>query len=182
MRIAIAGKKCSGKSTLADYLSNELGYKRMAFADKLKEQTSLLIRFLISKGWVPPHGYDFTIKDRAMLQFVGTDLFRTVDDEIWVKHLMNAVQGDDIVVDDLRFDNELAACKSNNFITIMVECEEGVRQDREKRLYGKVEGNDHISENGITIACDYIINGTQSKEDMIDELKAIVACNIAFPS
>lgn len=52
---------------------------------------------------------DETGKCRQLLQFVGTDLFRAVDDHFWIRamtHDLLLIPGRDVVIPDVRFPNE----------------------------------------------------------------------------
>lgn len=49
MRIAIAGKMASGKTTLAKYIESKYGCTRMAIADKLKEIATLHAEEMLNK-------------------------------------------------------------------------------------------------------------------------------------
>jgi hypothetical protein len=117
---------CSGKTWAAEYLRDNYGYKKVAFADKLKAIAYDL--------------YGVTGKDgpnRELLQNLGTDL-RKYDPELWIKHALYNVQRYEpqpIVIDDLRYENESALLKKNGFFLIGIQCDEVVRQSRIQRLY-----------------------------------------------
>ena len=59
MIISLSGRKGSGKSTLANLLTNH-GYKKVSFADKLKELTAELY------GWELTSLYDATAKEEIL--------------------------------------------------------------------------------------------------------------------
>lgn len=69
--IALSGWRGSGKDTIADYLANNYGYKRIAFADKLKDMTA-------QQYDVPRNYFDnIDYKEKALEQYpiVPKDLF-----------------------------------------------------------------------------------------------------------
>ena len=115
--IALSGKMHSGKSYIADRLVREHGYRRMGFAEPLKDD----IRHMAFKaenvrdkpGWM-----------RTLMQAYG-QARRAEDPDYWVKRLimrLDAAYVTDrgtlfsyvptlIVIDDLRFPNEAQALK-----------------------------------------------------------------------
>jgi hypothetical protein len=82
-------------------------------------------------------------KPRELLQFVGTELVRSmIDKDAWVKlflrttrKLNDACIG--VVCNDMRFQNEYTACGEDNFVLIRLEISNKVRNERYKRLYCK---------------------------------------------
>jgi hypothetical protein len=125
--IGIAGLKTSGKSTCANYLV-EKGYLEKSFADPLKKACIEL--FLLSDSQVygtitqkeTPDQRWYNCTPRQMLQFVGTDLLRDNLDKImpglgkdifthhfgiWYKDLMDKNPDAQVVISDVRFQNEV---------------------------------------------------------------------------
>jgi len=122
MRIlGITGYKQSGKSTLARQAKVEFGFKRMGFAFPLKE---LIGNLWPDFTWENMHGNAkeevlevYGKSFREVAQVVGTDLLRTYDPDVWVRATRKAIvlygfqmgpSARDIVIDDIRFDNEAA--------------------------------------------------------------------------
>ena len=127
--IGIMGLKSSGKNTVAKMLPVE--WKRMAFADTLKDITAILFgwdrdliegdseysrkwREEVNEYWAKELGNkNFT--PRMALQVLGTDVFRNnFDRDIWVKVLKRKIinSNSDVVVTDVRFPNEANMIKS----------------------------------------------------------------------
>ena len=127
--IGIMGLKGHGKDTVAKMLPVE--WKRMAFADTLKDITSILFgwdrdliegdseysrkwREEVNEYWAKELGNkNFT--PRMALQVLGTDVFRNnFDRDIWVKVLKRKIinSNSDVVVTDVRFPNEANMIKS----------------------------------------------------------------------
>lgn len=118
--IGIHGPKGSGKSTAAQHLVDEFGWRRMAFADPVKELAYNIapkpVRQLVDlAGWdrLKRHG-----PFRRYLQRVGTEGVRDVlGDHVWVGNFMDRadhalLNGTNVVVDDVRFANEAAAIRN----------------------------------------------------------------------
>jgi len=84
-RIAISGKICSGKTTVAEMLKNELGYTRMFFANELKvlcTDISNYNKFMVSMTSIPPVGNGASI----MMDKIIEDIHRiTTGDEEFYK-------------------------------------------------------------------------------------------------
>ena len=76
---------------------------------------------------------------RQVLQYVGTEVFRRMHNNVWIDATMNKIQVEDpeiAVIADCRFDNEAAAVKENGGILV--------------KLTRNVEKDGHSSENGFT--------------------------------
>ena len=135
MIIGLSGYARSGKDEAASVLINEFGFRRVAFADKLREVlyqlnpqvaiepgvtvpaatllgASRRVRDVIDEfGW---DGYKETIYGaelRTLLQRLGTEAGRqTLWDSIWVDAAFaDTKEGENIVVTDCRFPNEATA-------------------------------------------------------------------------
>lgn len=128
--IGLSGYARSGKDEAAKVLVNEFGFRRIAFADKLREvlyQLNPLIAWtgtppsklwyvqdvIDTYGWDGYKNTDFGLEIRRLLQRLGTEAGReTLWDSIWVDAAFaGAQEGDKIVVTDVRFPNEAQAIK-----------------------------------------------------------------------
>ncbi|MFA5379213.1 MAG: hypothetical protein WC455_25885 [Dehalococcoidia bacterium] len=141
--IAFSGKAGSGKTTMCNMLQQWLeanGHKtaRLSFADAIYNHLFSLYRYYWmglsdfdknnSKGWFQTHkdrvipSCNITI--REWLQWYGTDLWRGIDSDIWVKvyesKALGLIQNQYIVLtDDVRFENEVHAIQVMNGNTLM---------------------------------------------------------------
>ena len=112
MKIAISGKMCSGKSTLADMLINffqesyNINCIKYSFANGIYE--------------IAKNVFYMKNKDRHLLQQIGEKM-REIDKDIWIKKTINDIYKNNdnhVIIDDLRFINELEYVKKHNFFTI----------------------------------------------------------------
>lgn len=117
------------------------------------------------------------IKDRKLLQYIGTNWGRTIDEDLWVNiwrietrsHLNKQGLNTRMVVvcDDCRFANEAKQIIELGGQIIDVECDREVRQSR-----GQLINESHASENGIPY--EYItgkISNNGTKSDLRDAIK-----------
>jgi hypothetical protein len=140
-RIAFFGPMCSGKTWAAEYLRDNYGYKKVAFAEKLKGLAYDLYGISGKSG-----------PNREILQHLGTDL-RKYDPDIWIKHALYRAQqfeSESLVIDDLRYPNEAIVLKKNGFALVGILCDEEKRQERIRTLYPdySLSVHNHPSETG----------------------------------
>ena len=129
MIIGFVGFIGSGKDTAADYLVNFHGFRRDSFANTLKDAVAAVFgwdRVLLEgrtkearewreqrdEWWSERLGKDIT--PRHILQYWGTEVCRQgFHDDIWIASLENKMRktGDNIVISDVRFPNEIKAIK-----------------------------------------------------------------------
>lgn len=133
--IVISGKQGSGKSTLASCLEfrSNIPFYKMRFAEPLyqmhNEVRSILKRYGYEK-------YDYEKKDGPLLQLLGTEWGRKLNENIWVELLTNELKklsnnDVNVSVEDCRFENEFDALKKfPNVYTIRLECPTEVRKSR----------------------------------------------------
>jgi hypothetical protein len=139
MIVGVAGFIGSGKDTIADYLITFKGFKRMSYAEPLKDAVSAIFgwdRELLegttkySREWrdqVDPWWAERLdlkhLTPRWVLQQWGTEVGRRAfHDDIWIASVENKLRSerDDIVISDCRFPNELKSIKRAGGITIRV--------------------------------------------------------------
>lgn len=126
MLIGITGLAGSGKDTVADYLAEKYGMRRLAFADPLREMVSDIDPIVGVLGGevvrytdvVERLGYRMT-KDtfpevRRFFDALATGTIRNkVDKDFFVEETMRRVRvGGSAVISDVRFANEKRAIKS----------------------------------------------------------------------
>ena len=124
----------SGKTTIANFLVEEHNYHRIPFAEPLKlMMRTLLQHFGYSELFVDKLLNDPVLKEqilpelgvtpRSMMQTLGTEWGRNlVHPEIWLLAWKNSVEElniyGNVVVDDIRFPNELVIVKCHPSSTL----------------------------------------------------------------
>ena len=118
----------SGKTTAAQHLIHDHGFVKIAFADPLKKMTIALLQCagmdeeeITARVYGARKEETIPLLDRSsryLQQVIGTEFGRElVHPDIWIKIAMAAVDqwhelGFNVVVDDMRFANELEAVRA----------------------------------------------------------------------
>jgi len=143
--VGICGYAGSGKSTLAEQLAIRYGYVRTSFATPLKEMLYTLCPRTDMDRKDVPTSYLCGKTPREALQFLGTEWGRyMIGEDLWVdqwQHRIGHQRSDGawewgyhkVVVDDVRFPNELNRIHSLGGSIVLVE--------------GTNRKSDHSSEN-----------------------------------
>lgn len=138
--IGFIGSMGSGKDTAADYFVNHHGYRRDSFANTLKDLVSSVFgwdrillegrtaesrkwREQIDPWWAERLGMPH-LTPRWVLQYWGTEVCRYgFHDDIWIASLENKMRqiGDNIVISDVRFPNEIASIRKNGGIVLRIK-------------------------------------------------------------
>ena len=136
MIIGLVGFIGSGKGTVGDILEQK-GFIKDSFAKPLKDACAVMFgwsRELLEGDtemsrkwreepdsyWSEKFGREFT--PREALQKMGTEAGRDVfHKDIWVISLLNRAKGKDVVVTDVRFQNEIEYIQGNGGIVIRVK-------------------------------------------------------------
>jgi len=171
MLIGLTGYAGVGKDTVANILRARHGYKRYAFADKLKSFVYELNPLIIAKDpddilvhlrdAVDEYGWDFVKRAyplaRHYLQKTGVWFRENVDKNYWVNVVAERWYADgcpNAVFTDVRFPNEVAWIRSAGGVVIRVH-RPGV---------GPV--NDHESERADELGSDWELNNDGTTEDL----------------
>lgn len=107
--ILLAGRPGSGKDTVGNYLVQNYGYERIAFADILKEEVSetygIPLHYFhdreIKDSFIP-----YTVKTYRQLLIEYADERRAEDPNYFVKRAVPKIKRDKTVITDCRFYNE----------------------------------------------------------------------------
>jgi hypothetical protein len=149
--IAVCGPIGSGKDTVARHLASEYDFEPISFAEPLKQIArdvyGLEYRHVFGSqkdksepldGVRAADGSKRT--PRQILEWLGTEGFRTIDPDTWVKLGMRRVEtfmseGTSVVITDTRFTNEFEAVKQR-----------GGAIWRIRKLGGRQESTGHASD------------------------------------
>src|SRR5690606_17677209 len=137
MRIAFAGPRATGKTTLAHYLEEHYGFACMSLATPIKriiaeapqdshERHQFLLRWgrELFPGSIVLQACFATEAARALAaerdprrraQLLGTEVGRALDDWVWIRYLLEHLPDGHVVVDDVRFRNECEALRRAGF-------------------------------------------------------------------
>jgi hypothetical protein len=184
MIIAISGKKGSGKSTCSELFLQE-GFYLDSFANTVKDVASLIFNFPrerlegISESdrtWRETPDKDFSallgrsFRPRDALTLIGTEFGRDlIHPNIWIKTLIDRYkirQNANLVITDLRFENEFVEIKKLNAITIRIN-------------RNNIPKSEHISETALDQKdsegeFDYYIQNDGSIEELKEKIKDII--------
>ena len=190
MLIGIVGLIGSGKDTVAEHLVTQHGYTRDSFAKSLKDAVSAMFNWdremlegntESSRHWREQpdtfwsEKFGKPVTPRWVLQHFGTEVMRgNMYDAIWVDSCIGRYKGQNTVISDTRFPNEVKKIREHGGIIILVK-----RGDDPEWFTNYVEGN--IEPTGIHSSeyawakeeFDYVIENNGTKEQLsakIDEL------------
>jgi hypothetical protein len=168
----IHGKAGSGKDTLCQILQALHPFSRMAFADPLKAACGPLFNLptelLLQDDFKQYHHQFWGMTIREIYQKLGTEAMRsTFGDDFWIRRweLEYLAFDGDVIVTDVRFENEAAHIRMMGGLVIHVE--------RPSRQALDAKAETHASEAGIEkMPGDYVIQNNGTLED----LKKAAAC------
>jgi len=158
MKIAIVGKMCSGKSTIAkqiQLLDNR--YQIFSFGQKVKDIAIDL--------------FNMKKKDRNLLINIGMKL-REINPDVWVDYIIKKTKNEKFcIIDDVRFQNEYDALILNGFIIIQLDIFKDDQIKRIKKCYPEnyqdhIQNIDNISEK---LNINYKINPILKFNTIYDE-------------
>ena len=154
-KVLINGRGGSGKDAFADYLVDNYGFKKIAFADGIYD--------------IAHRYFGMEIKDRWILQEIGEKM-REIDPLVWVKYAFkDAEQYDKVVISDCRRANEYAFGVKNDFLPIHIEADLDTRIKRlEERdgFYPDLELLENESETGADGLPFVDVDNSGSLEDL----------------
>jgi len=168
MIIGLSGYARSGKDTVAELLVLNYGFKRMAFADGIRQALLALNPILhdghrlneivTMYGWEVAKGKD---EVRRLLQVMGTEVGRKlINEDVWVWRLFNQISTDErIVIPDVRFPNEAK----------MIEQQGGDVWRINRHNHGAV--NNHVSERAMdNHMFKHVLYNDGTLDDLADEV------------
>jgi hypothetical protein len=164
MIIGLSGYAQSGKDSTAELLCLNYGYRRIAFADAMREVLLTLnpklgnITYL--SDLVDDYGWDVAKKNfevRRLLQVIGTEVGRSMFGEnFWIDLALSGIKSEDkVVISDVRFPNEADAIKKLGGIVWRIN----------RRNHSAVNG--HASEHAMD---NYMFNHVIYNDGTLDDL------------
>ncbi len=121
---SLCGRMRSGKDSIADYLIKEFGYKKLSFAQALKEEVSKAVGCTVEEMNEEP----LRSQIRPVLQVWGTEFRRNQNPDYWVAKLRDKITDSlevtPYVVTDVRFLNEIEMLRSYEFVIVHVDMDE----------------------------------------------------------
>lgn len=141
MLVGISGFIGCGKSTVADQLTDQFGFRKDSFATSLKDAVALMFdwprnmiegdtkqsrewREEVDEWWANKLGIP-NFSPRLALQLIGTDSLRNHFNEgIWFMTLENRIRKNPdqhVVISDVRFPNEIEFIKNQGGIMVRVD-------------------------------------------------------------
>lgn len=182
--IVISGKARVGKDTLGEYMKKHFkdNYFPMAYATELKRRCMRDYDLTWDQVYgdlkeVPDERYRrLTDKDelvfwtpREILQHMGTEAYRAVDNNFWIKQLFRYINRNNlknVIVTDGRFPDEIKAITSRGGYHIRVE------RDHEIEVHGKA----HASETSLDSfnKADFVVENNGTLDDLEEVAKSII--------
>lgn len=171
--IGLSGYAQSGKSTVAEYFCLN-GYKRFRFAEGLKNMLKVI--------GVTDNQIDGSEKEvplsllcgktpRQALQYLGTEYGRNlIGEDFWVNILENRVKEylkkcdlNKVVIDDIRFPNELDRIVSMGGFIIRIERDSSVPVNR------------HVSETSLdSVVWDNVLSNNGTKDELYSKVDEMI--------
>jgi len=174
--IVISGKARAGKDTFADILKNTFDekYVTLAYAGELKRKCmedfdmsydqfsdERYTKFSDSENivyWTP----------REIMQFIGTNCYRAIDNNFWVKSLFKYIDKNNlknVIITDARFPNEIFAPILRGGYHIRIN----------KDYKNNINGENHVSETALDDfnQIDFTVNNNGSIADLYLEAEKI---------
>jgi len=171
MRIAFAGPRGTGKTTLAQYLADYHGFTRMSLAVPIKriiaecpadsyERHQCLLRWgqelfpgrmiLAARFATEAARVLAAVRDPGRrAQLIGTDVGRALDQEVWIRYLLTHLPDGPVAVDDVRFRNECEALRQAGFVLIRLHAPAPVLAERIRRRGNDRRDPNHESERSL---------------------------------
>lgn len=168
MRVLLVGKAGAGKDTIANYLIRRYGFRRYAFADKIKQ--------IAMELW--PEEFR-SRKPRWLLQQVGSKM-REIDPLVWVHYVFRQIEKERperAVITDGRLEEEYHLCRSAGFTVVEVRCPDAVRLRRLCARDGAATTCGEATHDTERWSCpqpDFILNNSGSLNELYSQVDRLV--------
>ncbi|EKW1656965.1 TPA: adenylate kinase [Klebsiella oxytoca] len=180
MKIAFMGISGSGKDFLANYLISNYGFIRLSFSDQLKKLANYIYPWM-EKDYPPenkmlplnitlPTGDFISHSPRDI--WLSLDSLREIEEKIFIRMLSeelkilekNGGMNKNIIITDIRSNEEFAWCKNNQFTIVHIE--------RENNNYKKYEIDKYVTENKTKSEYHFVnnLNGIDSFKHFFEKV------------
>lgn len=173
MKIAIVGKMCSGKSTIANTIKIlNPTYDIFSFGNNVKKIAYEL--------------FDMDHKDRTLLINIAKNM-KSIDQDVWIKSLVKKIKTNNCIIDDVRHQNEIDYLIEHDWFIIHLLVDKDTQINRIKKTY-PTNYQDHLNNIGdISENCDKLnyppgypnlyINTTESQMKIKHDLYSLLVKN-----
>jgi len=169
MKIGLLGKMASGKTTTANLFKQYFPQLHsLSFADPVRH--------------IAVDIFGVTGKNRELLQNIGSKM-REIDPDVWVNYaIRRANLHPDVIIDDVRYINEILALKSEGFTIIYLEVSPEAQRQRILANYWDdatqhLDRLDHESEQADSLA--YLADQT-IRADTLEQLTKQIRILIGY--
>ncbi len=168
LKIAVMGQMRAGKDTVAKLLMQQHNFIELKFSDGITD----IIRQFYPDAWQLG-------KPRHYYQQIGQSL-RQLDKDVWVKHLGRRLDRlspvNDVIVTDVRQQNEVEFLQEQGFILIKVVADEAARLQRiaaegDSFTEELMQHETELAVNGFY--CDFLIDNSGSYEQLEQKVNSI---------
>jgi dephospho-CoA kinase len=179
LRVAIYGRFCVGKTSVARSLEEDFGFIRVSMAENLK---SIVLNAYGTLDKSKPvdvtsrSGEPIRLSIREVLQGIG-EAVKSVDRDLWLRWFLNdtrLMSGEDLVMDDLRLPFEADVLRDQGWLIVRLDAPEEVRMERHQRLYGRLPTLSELMHPTETqmdeIVPDLVFDGRDEPEDIADAI------------
>ena len=176
IKIALLGKARSGKDSVANILVEDMGFQEFKLSKGIYDFIRQFYRAQIVQ-------VDGGAKDRGLLQLIGQTV-RKIDEDIWVRYLLEDIskypswREMDIVVSDVRQENEVRTLRREGYTIIKVTASENIRIARMKAA-GDIVTKEQLSyETELSvdaIDADWVIVNEGTLEELTKVVEDVVA-------
>jgi hypothetical protein len=194
MIVGVCGRIGSGKGTFADILVETHGFKKLSFADPLKDCVAAMFSWprdllegdtLESREWREQESafwtreLGYTVTPRLVLQQVGTECMRQgFFDGVWVSLAKQALENNphtDWVIPDVRFPNEIDMIRNQGGVVIEVQRGEIPEWVDEYKTQGVEPEHIHPSEwQWLDSTIDHVIDNNGSLNDLKNQVSDLL--------
>lgn len=166
MLIGVSGKMRSGKDTVAEYIVEKYGFEHKKFSQGIKEIYEKY-HYKDNNG----------IKPRAELQGLGQGIRAVLGEDVWVNYTLKDVEdNDNVIVSDVRQDNEFIALRERGAFIILVSASKQAQKERLLSLGESEKDNlDHETEYITESLADIEIVNDSTLEELYRKIDEVLS-------